>query len=156
MPFIAINNRNVYAGLHDPHFDGFSVWLIDESATRQETCYISAMSKKLAPTFDDYERALHKVLDENEALQAELAEVKGRLDALMTAFDERGSLGILQLIAHDKRLPPETRIRAAGLAVPFERPKLQVTATATVPLYDLLQERRRQGEIIEHDPKPAA
>src|SRR6516225_2426120 len=114
------------------------------------------MSKKLAPTFADYENALHTMMDENDALKAELAEVEGRLDALMTAFDERGSLGILQLIAHDKRLPPETRIRAAGLAVPFERPKLALTATATVPLYDLLQERRRQGKLIEHDPKPAA
>jgi len=114
------------------------------------------MSKKLAPTVDDYERALHKVLDENDDLRTKLADVKARLDALMTAFDERGSLGILQLIAHDKRLPPETRIRAAGLAVPFERPKLSVTATATVPLYDLLQERRRQGKVIDHDPKPAA
>jgi hypothetical protein len=121
----------------------------------KERAIFSVMSK-LAPTVDDYERALDQMLDENEALQAELAEVKGRLDALMTAFDERGSLGILQLIAHDKRLPPETRIRAAGLAVPFERPKLALTATATVPLYDLLQERRRQGKVIEHDPKPAA
>src|SRR5262252_5364696 len=102
------------------------------------------MAKKIARTFADYENALHKVLDKNDALQAELADVKGRLDALMTAFDERGSLGILQLIAHDKRLPPETRIRAAGLAVPFERPKLALTATATVPLYDLLQERRHR------------
>jgi hypothetical protein len=113
------------------------------------------MSKKLAPTFADYERALDKMLDENDALKAELAEAKGRLDALMTAFDEHGSLGILQLIAHDKRLPPETRVRAAGLAAPFERPKLQVTATATVSLYDLLQERRRQRKVIDHDPKPA-
>ena len=94
--------------------------------------------------------------DENDALKAELAEVKGRLDALMAAFDERGSLGILQLIAHDKRLPPETRIRAAGLAVPFERLKLALTATTTVLLYDLLQERRPQGKIIEQAPEPAA
>jgi len=106
------------------------------------------MSKKTAPTVADYENAIDKVLDENEALQAKLAEAEGRLNALMTAFDERGSLGILQQIAHDKRLPPETRIRAAGLAVPFERPKLALTATATVPLYDLLQERRRQGKLI--------
>jgi hypothetical protein len=118
------------------------------------------MAEKLAPTIANYEMALHKVLDDNDALRAQLADTKKRLDAIMTAFNERGSLGILQELANDKRLPPETRIRAAGLAVPFERPKLQVTATATVPLYDLLQERRRQGKVIEHaprpDPKPAA
>ena len=58
------------------------------------------MSKKLAPTTADYENAIDTMMDENDALKAELAEVKGRLDALMTAFDERGSLGILQLMQH--------------------------------------------------------
>jgi hypothetical protein len=29
------------------------------------------------------------MMDENETLRAELTQVKGRLDALMTAFDER-------------------------------------------------------------------
>jgi hypothetical protein len=110
--------------------------------------------KKTTPTFAEYENALHTMMDENENLKHELADVKGRLDALMTAFNERGSLGILQLIAHDKRLPPETRIKAAGLACPYERPKLALTATTTVPLYDLLQERRRQGKIIEQAPEP--
>jgi hypothetical protein len=118
------------------------------------------MSKKskTAPTFDDYERALHQMLDDNESLKSELADVKAQLNAIHTAFDERGSLGILQLIAHDMRLSPETRMRAAAAACPYERPKLALTATTTVPLYDLLQERRRQGKIIEQapDPDPAA
>lgn len=113
------------------------------------------MSKR-APNFDDYEKALHQMLDENEALQAELAQVRGRLNALMTAFDERGSLGILQVMAADTNLSAETRIRAAAAAVPYERPKLSVTATTTVPLYDLLEERRRKGKVIEHEPNPAA
>jgi hypothetical protein len=76
--------------------------------------------------------------------------------ALMAAFEERGTLGILQMMAHDKNLPPEIRVRAAGLAVPFERPKLSVTATASVPLYDLLEERRRKAKVIEHAPDPSA
>ena len=77
--------------------------------------------------------------------------------ALMAAFEERGTLGILQMMAHDKNLPPEIRVRAAGLAVPFERPKLSVTATASVPLYNLLEERRRKAKVIEHtDPGPSA
>jgi hypothetical protein len=62
---------------------------------------------------------------------------------------------------HNKSIAPTRleyaiNLRAAGLAVPFERPKLAVTATAMAPLYDLLQERRRQGKIIEQDPEPAA
>jgi regulator of replication initiation timing len=60
--------------------------------------YISGMSKP-APTIADYEKALDQMMDENEALRAELTQVKGRLDTLMTAFDERGSLGILQVMA---------------------------------------------------------
>lgn len=99
---------------------------------------------------------LNQVLDENEALQAKLAQVQSRLDSLMAAFEERGTLGILQMMAHDKNLSPEIRIRAAGLAVPFERPKLSVTATTSVPLYDLLEERRRKAKVIEQDPGPPA
>ncbi len=82
---------------------------------------------------------LHQVLDENEKLRAELAGVKARLAALTSAFEEKGTLGILQLMAHDTSLSPEVRIRAAGLAVPFERPRLSMTATTSVPLYDLLE-----------------
>jgi hypothetical protein len=96
--------------------------------------------------------ALNQVLDQKELLEAELAEVKERLAALMGAFEENGTLGILQLMAHDTRLPAEVRIRAAGLAVPFERPKLSMTATTSVPLYDLLEARRRK--LIDHTPTP--
>jgi hypothetical protein len=124
------------------------------------SCYILGMSKiKYAdPTMPLEERcerlntALNQTLDKKEALEAELARVRGRLDALMTAFDENGTLGILQLMAHDKTLPPEIRIRAAGLAVPYEKPKLSMAVTTSVPLYDLLEERRRKGKLIEHDP----
>ena len=113
--------------------------------------------KRTDPSEDLAERCarlndgLHQVLDENDALRSELAQVRARLDALMTAFDENGTLGILQLMAHDKNLPPEVRIRAAGLAVPFERPKLSVTASTSIPLYDLLEARRRKTKVIEHD-----
>jgi hypothetical protein len=34
------------------------------------------MSKKLAPTIANYEMALHKVLDDNDALRAQLADTK--------------------------------------------------------------------------------
>jgi len=115
---------------------------------------MSKTKTKPAPTFDDYERALGVMMTKNEQLTAELADVKSRLNSLMTAFDERGSLGVLQHIAHDMRLSPETRMRAAAAACPYERPKLALTATTTVPLYDLLQERRRQGKIIEQAPEP--
>ena len=117
------------------------------------SCYIFGMGDPQS-TIAEMDRALHVMLDENDALRAELARVRGRLDALMTAFDQNGALGILQMMAHDATLSPEVRIRAAGLAVPFERPKLSVTATTSVPLYDLLEARRRK--VIEHDPSPPA
>jgi hypothetical protein len=105
---------------------------------------------------DKLDAALHQTLNEKEALQAELARVRGRLDALMTAFDANGTLGVLQHLAHDKTLPPEIRIRAAGLAVPYEKPKLSMAVTASVPLYDLLEARRRKGKVIDHDHGPSA
>lgn len=121
---------------------------------------VSLAMSDAPPTMDDLANALNVMLDENEALRAELARVSGRLAALMTAFDDNGTLGILQMMAHDSNLAPEVRIRAAGLAVPFERPKLSVTATTTVPLYDLLEAKRRKGKTIEHapgnDPSPPA
>jgi hypothetical protein len=73
------------------------------------------------PLERELDTALHLTLDRAEAAEAELARVQGKLDALLEAFEKNGSLGILQTIAADKNLPPEIRVRAAGLAVPFER-----------------------------------
>jgi hypothetical protein len=97
--------------------------------------------------------ALHEVLDENEALKVDLAMVRGRLDALTSAFDADGTLGVLRRIAHDGNLPPELRVKAAAAAVPYEKPKLSVTAKASVvSLYDIL-EKKRLERMIEHEPE---
>jgi hypothetical protein len=99
--------------------------------------------------------ALHEVLDENEALKADLIMVRGRLDALTSAFDGNGVLGVLQRIAHDSDLPPELRVKAAQAAAPYEKPKLSMTATANVvSLYDILEKarQREQERVIEHRP----
>jgi hypothetical protein len=114
------------------------------------------MSKKAPPSQEmsieqQLDQALHETLDENDALRAELARVKARLDALMQAFEKNGSLGILQQIATDKTLPPETRMRAAGLAVPYERPKYGSVDAVAVGVVDfrekVKQARLRQLEI---------
>ena len=39
-----------------------------------------------------------------------------RVPLALIAFDDRGSLGILQAMAGDKNFPPELRIRAARVA----------------------------------------
>jgi hypothetical protein len=95
------------------------------------------------------EYVIREQMKEIDRLRDEVAQYR----ALIAAFEERGTLGILQMMAHDKNLPPEIRVRAASAAVPYERPKLSVTATASIPLYDLLEERRRKGKVIEHAPE---
>jgi hypothetical protein len=70
---------------------------------------------------EQMDAALHLTLDRAEAAEAELARVQAKLDGLLEAFEKNGSLGILQVIAADKNLPPEIRVRAATAAVPYER-----------------------------------
>ena len=59
------------------------------------------MRKTQPPTMEEMDTALHLTLDRAEAAEAELARVQAKLDALMMAFNKNGSLGMLQLIAHD-------------------------------------------------------
>ena len=70
--------------------------------------------KHTETTIAEYESALHRMIDEYEALETKFNAVKGRLDALMSAFDDNGTLGILQMMAHDTSLGANLRIRAAA------------------------------------------
>ena len=98
---------------------------------------------------------LNHTLDQKEALEAKLAVVQARLDGLMEAFEKGGSLGMLQAIGADKSLPIELRVRALTAAVPYERPKLTMTATTTMPkLFDILEEAKKRQRVIEHEPEP--
>jgi hypothetical protein len=99
---------------------------------------------------------IKQLIAEQDHLRGEVASRDARLSGFVAAFEEGGTLGILQMMAHDASLDPQVRIRAASAAVPFERPKLSVTATTTVPLFDLLEARRRKGKVIEHAPAPAS
>ena len=81
------------------------------------------MRKTQPPTMEEMDTALHLTLDRAEAAEAELARVQAKLDALMMAFNKNGSLGMLQLIAHDSNLPVEIRLRALSILLPYERPK---------------------------------
>jgi hypothetical protein len=81
------------------------------------------MPQTQEPTMEEMDAALHQTLDQVDVLKAANARLQAKLDGLMEAFEKGGSLGILQLIAADKNLPVEIRMRAAGLAVPYERAK---------------------------------
>jgi hypothetical protein len=89
------------------------------------------------------------------ALRAELASAKARLASFESAFAEGGTLGVLQRLAHDPAVDPNLRCKAAGLAVPFERPKLSMTAAVQpVKLFDILEARKAKGKVIEQAPAP--
>jgi hypothetical protein len=102
----------------------------------------------------ELDAALHETLDENDALKAEVARLQAQLDGLMEGFEKGGSLGILQAIGADKSWPVEVRVRALTAAVPFERPKLSMTATANAPkLFDILEAARlKERKVIEAQP----
>ena len=114
------------------------------------------------PLERELDSALHDTLDEIDALKAENVRLKGRLDAMTSAFGDAGVLGVLQRIAHDADLAPELRVKVAAAAAPYERPKLQVQAkTTVVNLYDVLERARQRDreKVIEHQPEapdPAA
>jgi hypothetical protein len=113
--------------------------------------------------------ATHHVLAENEDLKSKVAILETELSTLRPQLaefekllealsDARGTLSVLQRIAHDERVPLAIRVKAAGLAVGYERPKISVTAHANgLDLFEVLERRRmgkRQTKLIEQQPDP--
>jgi hypothetical protein len=85
---------------------------------------------KTAPTLDDYEKALHQVLDENEALRAEVAKLKGHLSTLVDwIMGDADALVTLQTVYLNPDEPAANRIKAAAAAIGYERPKLAAPPT---------------------------
>ena len=109
------------------------------------------------PLEKELDAALLTMLNESSDLKAENARLKGRLDAMTSAFGDAGVLGVLQRIAHDADMAPELRVKAAAAAAPYERPKLALQAKANVvSLYDVLEraKQRERQKVIEHEPDP--
>jgi hypothetical protein len=103
------------------------------------------------PLERELDSALGEMLARNDALEAELARVQAKLDGLMEAFDKNGSLGILQMIAGDKNLPVEIRMRAAGLAVPYERPKYGTVDGLAIQVVSSERVRNARLKTLERD-----
>jgi len=100
----------------------------------------------------EYENALHRMMDENESLRAE---VRNLLDWITGDAD---ALTTLQRLYLNPEEPASSRIKAAQAAIQFERPKLAATASL---VYVDFRERVRQARLkapfaktIEHVPEP--
>jgi hypothetical protein len=112
------------------------------------------------PLERELDSALHETLDEIDALKAENARLKGRLDALTSAFDADGAVGVLRSIAHDKSLPHELRYKAATSLAPYETAKKPATTHNVYSLFDdlegrrlrALEQREAAAKVIEHAP----
>ncbi len=118
---------------------------------------------KSAPNISEYETALHQMLDENEALRAELAEVKEQLSGLVDwVMDDADALTVLQRVYLNPD-EPANRIKAAASALPFERPRLAATANIVIDFRERVRQARlkanakllEEPKVIEHIPEPA-
>jgi len=80
-------------------------------------------------------------------------------------MEDPDALDFLQAVYRNSDIPLNTRMRAAGMALPFERPKLAVLVTNREgDLADRLEracratqqvnEDRKVMKVIEHEPSP--
>jgi hypothetical protein len=105
----------------------------------------------------EYENALSKMMDENESLQAQVANLNGQvstlIDWVMGDVDALTALQEIYVNCDD----PATRIKAAAAAIGYERPKLAASANLVVVDF---RERVRQArlkataKLIEHVEPP--
>jgi hypothetical protein len=86
----------------------------------------------------------------SERITAVLDQIEAEAEA--AAPDGRTALELLQAIYRDKRNPLHMRMRAASIAIPFETPKLAVTANIDADLGEMLDRAiaRSTGKLIEY------
>jgi len=102
--------------------------------------------------------ALHTMLDENEALRAELDQLRGEIKRLVDwVMGDRDALVCLQSIYNDVGADKGSRIKAAAAAIGYERPKLTFGVQISGPsvLGERLDQSRtmktvNQPPLIEH------
>lgn len=89
----------------------------------------------------------------DEALDRDERERERRLSELEIAPGAT-SLTVLQQVYRNPSLPLPTRMRAAATALPFEFPKLAVTASFNGEAFaDKLEKAfQRSAKVIEHEP----
>jgi hypothetical protein len=79
------------------------------------------------PTIAELDSALHLMLDENEALRIELTQLRAENKRLVDWINgDSDALTTLQRTYLDPETSTSDRIKAAGAAIAYERPKLSV------------------------------
>ena len=110
---------------------------------------------KTAPTLADYEKALHQMLDENEALRAEITKLNGQLSTLVDwIMGDADALTTLQAVYLNSDEPAGNRIKAAAAAIAYERPKLAATGLVVMDFRERVRQARLMAPLktIEHRP----
>jgi hypothetical protein len=86
------------------------------------------------PTIAELDRALHTMLDENDALRAEVVQLREENKCLVEwIMGDADALTTLQRTYLDPATSTSDRIKAAGAAIAYERPKLSISVSVSGP-----------------------
>jgi hypothetical protein len=103
-------------------------------------------------------QALGEALDRNEALQAELSNVKKELSTLIDwVMGDADALTVLQKLYLSPDEPAANRIKAAAAAIQFERAKPASASLVMVDFRERVRHARLRADakLIEHQPESA-
>ena len=116
------------------------------------------MDANSQPTIAELDSALHTMLDENDELRAELAQLRAEVKRLVDWINgDADALTTLQRTYLDPKTSTTDRIKAAGAAIAYERPKLSVQVHVGPALLGERLDAARamktvDPKVIEHQP----
>ena len=108
------------------------------------------MDANSQPTIAELDSALHIMLDENDALRAELAQLRAEVKRLVDWINgDSDALTTLQRTYLDPKTTTTDRIKAAGAAIAYERTKLSVQVHVGPALLGERLDQARTMKTIE-------
>jgi hypothetical protein len=107
-------------------------------------------------TREDLADCIKRQMAELNRLRDVVARQQMEIDHLVGWIEnDADALMALQYIYRNPNTSEGNRLKALGLALPFERSKPpSMVAVAPVKLFDILEARRAQGKVIEQAPSP--